>query len=294
MDQQYFIVVVAHSLHGRLRRLHVPHHIVYAILALALLGCFSLAGIVSSYARMAWKVANYNSLRKEVESLRSRYQTLQKVAHQTNQDLATLQLFADEVSIAYGIKQQLEGPKEIATEGRLVPTFSESLETYNFLKGASLARLQRPFAARWHVNNRPQIWPVDGRLTSYFGRRDDPFMDMRAFHTGVDITAPAGTAVRATADGIVTHAEWASGYGRLVVVDHGRGVSTYYAHLSRFNVVAGQEVRQGDIVGAVGSSGRAQSSHLHYEVRQGGTPVNPYPYMKATLAQVRGRRDFPF
>lgn len=294
MDQQYFIVVLAHSLHGRLRRIHVPHHIVYAILALALLGCFSLVGIVSSYARMAWKVSNYNTLRQEVESLRTRYQTLQKVAHQTNQDLASLQLFASEVSVAYGIKRQLEGPADIATEGRLVPTFSETIETYNFLKSASFSPIQRRYATRWHVNSRPEVWPVDGRLTSYFGRRDDPFSGLRAFHPGVDIVAPYGTPVRSTADGIVSHAEWSSGYGRLVVVDHGQGISTYYGHLSRFNVVAGQSVRLGDTLGFVGATGRAQSPHLHYEVRQGGTPVNPYPYMKATLAQGRGRRDFPF
>src|SRR5215813_10970096 len=103
MKQQYFIVVLAHSLHGRLRRIHVPHHAVYAVLALALLGCFSLFGMVSSYLRMVWKVANYNSLRSEVESLRMKYQTLEKSANQTNQQLASLQLFASEVSMAYGL-----------------------------------------------------------------------------------------------------------------------------------------------------------------------------------------------
>ena len=83
---------------------------------MALLGCISVAGFVTSYARMAWKVANYNSLRQEVEALRGRYQNLQKVVSQTNTQMASLQLFAKEVSVAYGIKQKLEGPADISAE----------------------------------------------------------------------------------------------------------------------------------------------------------------------------------
>jgi murein DD-endopeptidase MepM/ murein hydrolase activator NlpD len=113
-------------------------------------------------------------------------------------------------------------------------------------------------------------------------------------HTGVDISAPTGTPVRATADGIVTFAAWFSGYGQLVIVDHGGGYETYYAHLSRFAVVDGQEVRRGDQVGAVGSTGRVTAPHLHYEVRIGGAPVNPHTYLaRASFAQAV-KKDFPF
>jgi len=103
MKQEYFVVVVAHSLHGRLRRIHIPHQAVYAIVALALVGSFSVFGFVASYARMAWKVANYNALKTEADGLRSRYQKLQKQVTQTNDQLASLQIYAREVSIAYGI-----------------------------------------------------------------------------------------------------------------------------------------------------------------------------------------------
>ena len=105
MKQEYFVVVLAHSLRGRLRRIQVPHQAVYVILALVLLGCFSVFGFVASYARMAWKVANYNALKREADGLRTRYQSLQKVVSETNQQLASLQLYAKEVSVAYGIKQ---------------------------------------------------------------------------------------------------------------------------------------------------------------------------------------------
>jgi murein DD-endopeptidase MepM/ murein hydrolase activator NlpD len=286
MKQEYFVVVLAHSLHGRLRRIHVPHHAVYAILVLAVFGCFSVFGFVASYARMAWKVANYNALRGEADSLRARYRNLEKEVSQTHQQLASLELYAREVSMAYGIKQKLEGPSDISAEGKLVPTFAESLEDYNFLRSASTLSLQSRYAQRMRTVSTPSLWPVEGRLMGAFGRRSDPFSgEGTEFHTGVDISAPPGTPVRATADGIVVSAGWSGGYGRLVVIDHGGGTQTYYAHLSRFYVQTGQEVRGGELVGAVGATGRVTAPHLHYEVRIGGAPVNPYRYLKSPVFQ---------
>jgi murein DD-endopeptidase MepM/ murein hydrolase activator NlpD len=294
LNQPYFIVVLAHSLHGRLRRVHVPYQFVYVVLGLALLGTISLAGLVTSYARMALKVANYNDLREEVQTLRTRYQHLENDSRQKGVQLASLQLLANEVSVAFGIKRTLEGPVEIAHEGRLVPTLRESLEEYNFLKSANLSRVSRRANPLFHSNMLPNVWPVDGRLMSNFGNRTDPFSGGGAWHAGVDISAPSGTAVKASADGVVAGAEWAGAYGRLVVLDHGSGIQTYYAHLSRMDVVAGQWVRRGSVVGRVGATGRVTSAHLHYEVRRGGTPINPAPYLKATLAQSRVKKDLLF
>jgi murein DD-endopeptidase MepM/ murein hydrolase activator NlpD len=293
MKQSYFIVVLAHSLHGRLRRIHVPQRVIYLVVAFALIGCFSVFGFVSSYARMAWKVANYNALRQEITSLRARYDRLQRVAEERNDQLAQLQLFASEVSMAYGLKQKLEGPADISREGRLVPTIPESFAEYDLLRTANLSSYYHRYPRSWQTNIRPALWPVDGRLQSYFGKRLDPFSGEGALHRGVDITAPSGTAVRAAADGVVLHAGMMSGYGRLVIIDHGNGYQTYYAHLSRFAVVPGQEIRQNETLGGLGSSGRATAAHLHYEVRRYGTPQNPVHYMNHTrVAQLR--RDFPF
>ncbi len=292
MKQQYFILVLAHSLHGRLRRIHIPHQVVYIVLVLAMVGGFSIFGFVSSYARMAWKVANYNSLRNEADQLRTRYQNLQKVVNQTNEQLASLEMFATEVSAAYGIKQKLEGPSDIASEGTLVPTFSESLDEYNYLRSSNLSRSS--YSRRWHLNTRPNIWPVDGPLMSSFGERTDPFSGEGALHKGVDISAPIGTLVRATADGIITFADREGGYGRLVVIDHGNGFETYYAHLSRIDVIEGQEIRQGEFLGAVGASGRVTAPHLHYEVRIAKTPVNPYRYLMTSTPVQQVKAEFPF
>jgi murein DD-endopeptidase MepM/ murein hydrolase activator NlpD len=297
MKQEYFVVVLAHSLRGRLRRVHIPHQAVYITLALALLGCFSLFGFVASYARMAWKVANYNALRKEADQLRSRYQNLQKVVSQTNEQLASLEVFANEVQVAYGIKQKLEGPSDISSEGKLTPSFAESIADYNYLQTANnLSMGSRVYRRLQPQDAQPSIWPVDGRLMGGFGNRTDPFSGEGAFHAGVDITAPIGTPIRATADGIVIFAEMENGYGRLIKVSHGNGVQTYYAHLSRFYVQAGQDVRRGEVIGAVGTSGRVTAPHLHYEVRLGGAPVNPYRFLANTsvFQQPVTHKDFSF
>jgi len=110
----------------------------------------------------------------------------------------------------------------------------------------------------------------------------------------VDISSPLGARVLATADGIVMFADRDGGYGRLVVVDHGNGFETYYAHLSRFDVMAGQEIRQGEPVGAVGASGRVTAPHLHYEVRVRKAPVNPYRYLMAQPTVQQARAAFMF
>ena len=294
MKQHYFVVVLAHSLHGRLRRIHVPHQALYVLLGLALLGSFSLFGMVSSYLRMTWKVSNYNTLRTEVDTLRIQYHALQRENDQKEAQLAELQILASEVTLALGLKRNVDS-SDIMDEGLLVPTFNESIDQYNFLKSASFSRLQRSYPRSWQKNTLPAIWPVTGRLLSHFGDRQDPFSGEGAFHSGLDIQAPQGTSVRASADGVVEHAEFVSGgYGKLVVIDHGNGIQTWYAHLSGFEVIPGQEIRRGEILGYSGATGRATSPHLHFEVRRGGNPVNPYPYLaKSTLVEP-APPDLPF
>ncbi len=293
MRQPYFILVLAHSLHGRLRRVHIPYRALYAVLGFLLVASLFAFGIFSSYLRMSWKVANYNSLRTEVETLRSRYQRLQEEASRKDQQLASLQLMASEVSVAFGIKHRLEGPPDISSDSKLVPTYRESLAEYDFLKSANYSMLRRNYVRQWQLNVRPSLWPVYGRLMSTYGGRSDPLSGEGAFHSGVDLEATVGTPVRASADGVVSHAEWGGGYGRLVIIDHGNSMQTYYAHLSRYYVVPGQEVRQGQVIGYSGESGRVTGPHLHYEVRVGGTPINPYPYLtKTSLVSVK--KDLPF
>jgi murein DD-endopeptidase MepM/ murein hydrolase activator NlpD len=295
LKQDYFIVVLAHSLHGRLQRVHIPYRVIYSACGVVAFLMLVLFGVAGSYARMALKVANYNSLQHEAQMLRQRYDNLQKKVKQTNEQLASLQLLADEVTTAYGVKKSLAGSPDLIAEAPLMPSMRETLAEYNYLRTTNLAARSRNIFSRANVNVLPSAWPIHGRLEGGYGGRSDPFSGEGAMHTGIDISAPIGTPVKVTADGIVIHANWNGGYGRCVIVDHGNGYQTWYAHLSRMDVVEGQEIRQGDIVGLVGATGRATGPHLHYEVRIHSTPVNPYRFMQRSLAlQAAPASDFPF
>lgn len=294
MKQHYFVLVLAHSLHGRLRRIHIPHQALYVVLALALFGSVSLFGMVSSYLRMTWKVANYNSLRSENDALRSKYQQLERDNDEKQQQLASLQMMATEVTAALGLNRTVEGPEDISTEGELTPNYQESLDEYNFLKTASLSRLDHQFPHAWQKNVVPSMWPVNGRILSRYGDREDPFSGEGEIHTGVDISASMGTPVHAAADGVVESADYDRGYGKLVIIDHGNGYRTWYAHLSRYEVVPGEEIRRGEVLGYSGATGRVTAPHLHFEVRVKGAPVNPAPYLQRSALLQQVRPDLPF
>ena len=129
----------------------------------------------------------------------------------------------------------------------------------------------------------PYRTPVLGEieLSSGFGVRTDPFLGRPAMHTGLDFRASTGDPVRATANGRVVSAGWAGGYGRMVEIDHGNGLSTRYGHMSRINVKVGEQIHIGQIVGEVGSTGRSTGPHLHYETRIDGEAVDPQRFLRA-------------
>lgn len=156
------------------------------------------------------------------------------------------------------------------------------------------ARIQRQgyqamldtLGARETVRGRiPSIRPVDtGWLSSRFGLRVDPFTNQQTFHRGIDFSVRAGTTVRVTGDGVVVAVQQQRGLGRVVKVDHGDGVLTVYAHLSKALVEKGQTVRRGDVIAHSGNSGRSTAPHLHYEIRVGGRSVNPLSYILDSYA----------
>ena len=149
--------------------------------------------------------------------------------------------------------------------------------------GAMIARLQRQreraFIPATGKGSKFD-WPVRGPLASPFGDRIHPILKRKILHAGIDVAAPNGTAVKTAAPGEIIYNGWLRGYGRVVVVDHGRGFSTLYAHLSASLVKEGQVVRDGATIARVGKTGNVTGYHLHFEVRHYGTPVNPIKYLK--------------
>lgn len=140
----------------------------------------------------------------------------------------------------------------------------------------------------------PSLRPIERMsLSSSYGMRVHPITGRAARHNGIDIPAPRGTAIYATADGIVGRAQWLGGYGNYVDINHGNSIETRYGHMTRYTVSPGQRVKQGDIIGYVGSTGRSTGNHLHYEVRIEGAPVNPMPFVQAdqmAMAALSGKK----
>lgn len=158
--------------------------------------------------------------------------------------------------------------------------------------GASAVRSAAPAPARRAVAI-PSLNPVEGvRLSSGYGMRTHPVLGGRRAHKGIDLAAPTGTPIRATADGTVNMADWNGGYGLYVELNHGGDLETRYGHMSRIAVAPGQQVRKGDVIGYVGSTGRSTGPHLHYEVRVAGQSVNPMLYMPASMQGSAFREAF--
>ncbi len=179
-------------------------------------------------------------------------------------------------------KTALSYPAPAATQNTKRPVLVNDIAVVSSVSKESPAKIVSPSAlpAGSASANIPSIWPVSGPLSSGFGVRGNPFGGPGSeFHKGQDISVPQGTPVVATADGTVVIAGWLRGYGWVVYIDHGNGISTRYGHLSRIDVAVGQSIRRGEQLGLSGSTGRSTGPHVHYEVRINGQAVNPLQYL---------------
>ncbi len=294
MRKRFYILFVTRDANGELRKIHIPLHYMYVFLAGTILGMLTITGIAGSYTRMALKVTRFNQLRSEQQQLKTRYERLEKAAQEKDIQVASLGLLASEVSTLYGLKTEpaLADPRDFTQQ-----QLDSSIDQLHALKrsaltggttlGLSMRVNRQATIADWlKLSQAPTLWPVEGRITGAFGERIDPFNGEGAFHRGVDISSAYGHAIIAPADGTVMFADFMSGYGRMIVIDHGYGISTRYGHMSSFAVAEGQSVKRGDIIGYVGMSGRSTGPHLHYEVWLHDTPVNPYRYLRVTSAKM--------
>ncbi|MGA7157290.1 MAG: M23 family metallopeptidase [Acidobacteriaceae bacterium] len=320
-----FIVYVTQSEDGAVERVGIPMRYVYIFVAAAVVGMFSIAGMAGSYSRMLVKAESINRMRDELATTRKDYAGLEQKAHEKDVQAASLGSLAVEVSAIYGLTagklthlhgyhpsrsaaaEAAKAPLKDASSGFTDDSYYKSLDTFYALK----ATADEGLAAQQAVNpnlgvrsvlsdfasfdasvgrNVPDMWPVMGPITSGFGEREDPVLGNGEgeFHEGVDIGDPDGTPVHAPAGGRVIKAGPGTGYGREIQIDHGNGIVTLYGHLSAYNVVAGETVVKGQVIGYVGHSGRTTGSHLHYEVQVRGIPVNPHKYLRTTMAQLGG------
>ncbi len=242
---------------------------------------YEVAHLYESHAILEFENANY---RTATEQLAGQIMALQTAMSDLGAKAAldpSLQNSMDKLP-AVVKSRAMGGPTANTTLALVTPGLSSPENTFGLLKDLLSGLEDRLQTVRSDVNKRnqlaaatPSIWPTHGWLSSSMGNRADPFTGEKDFHPGLDISADKGDPVYSTADGKVVNASAAGNYGNLVIVDHGYGLETRYGHLSAFKVKLDQTVKRGDLLGLVGSTGRATSSHLHYEVRANGRILNP-------------------
>jgi len=292
MERKLYTFLIFPGLHGKVHKIQLPFYVFYLVLAFSLVGVTTVVALASSYTRMLLKISDYNSMRADREALKNQYRSLEKVVTQTNAKLNSLESLATEVALTYGFGEARRStfPRSLLvlaaqSNPTLDSSYHASLYAFNLLK-TSAANAPTDAMARSLLLSAasdqaaiPSIWPVRGQVTAGFGERLDPLSSEGTFHAGIDIAAPRGTTVECAADGIVVAAGYDAGYGNAILVDHGSGITSKYGHLSKIDVVIGQEVKRGQIIGAVGATGKTTGPHLHYEVHVRDMPVNPAKYL---------------
>lgn len=282
-DERFYAFIVSKTSRSRsyVRRFSVHKRWVKAsALVVTFLFCaaaYGVYGLTREAVHLRTEEEN-NRLRMENERQRQKLRKLENRVEAIETDARRL----SEMSGVAPEQGEEEGTSPHGAGGpalELDPAAVERLET----RAARLETDLRLYEAALRERARvPSTWPVEGESTDSFGVRGNPFGGGGAeFHSGQDIAAPRGTPVYAPAEGRVAQAGWQNGYGQLVVVDHGNGLTTRYGHLSKIEVTAGQELKRGDRLGQVGSTGRSTGPHLHYEVRVGELPVSPRHYLPA-------------
>ncbi len=282
---KWFSVIFFPEGDSRVRRVRLRGGVVKFVLCC----CFALTGLLAFFAYSYFNFTiDHDELRRlRVETSQQR-QTLRHLVadleelHQQMNILATTEArvrqLADLEAVPQGIPVAIGGLPEPGAADAV----SEIERQINKLQVKIELRRQRQEGVRNLLNDQvslsratPKGWPTKGWLTSYFGMRKSPFTGRRVMHEGLDIAARTGTPVVATADGIVARVKYASDYGKMVIIDHGYGYRTIFAHNSKILVDAGQRIKRGEMIARVGNTGRSTGSHLHYELRLNGVPIDP-------------------
>ncbi len=273
-------VLVTLKRRNRFFNLSVPVLPIYVVLVCA--ACLLAAGMLLGGGLWgeSYRTAR---LRRENEALKKRIEFYAAAIDTFRQFLVTAEKMDNKLRAAMSLSlipsdirlMGIGGPGRTPADARV----DNLLRRVRF-ESQSLAEIEAAMNVQQErLQYTPSIWPVRGWVTSGFGRRRDPFTGIRVMHNGIDIVAPAGTPVVASADGRVKFAGWRPGWGRVVEIDHGWGVCTFYGHCRTTLVKVGSRVKRGDTIATVGSSGRSTGTHLHYGLTVNGNWTDPANYI---------------
>jgi murein DD-endopeptidase MepM/ murein hydrolase activator NlpD len=307
----HFTLMIVPDAHSEVRRVQVEKRKVYVASLLALGVVSVVLAVAVHYSFLLHEAFTADELRVENERLKTEVSALADRVAAVDAHLADVRRFDEKLrsmtdlrddgrELAMGPLRQGETPlsatahsdhpfavpaeREDPVTRSLTRTLLDSrldgLELEAMRQASSLGEMVDLFNRRdGLLPSTPTTWPAKGWITSTFGPREDPFTGERIMHLGIDLAAPEGAQVRAPAAGTVTFVGERAAYGNMIAIDHGRGIATHYAHLSRVLVKVGDVVERGQHIGGVGNTGRSTGPHLHYEVRVNGVPVNPRRYV---------------
>jgi len=288
-DKRFTILVIPEGSH-QVRRFGVRLSVLKRIAAAAVVLALGLAGLITDYVLTNLDQNELERLQVENLSQREELHRLVVKLEDLRQEIVVLAQNDAKVRVM----AKLSAPKSDSMVGVGGPATQEDVNREFSVIQQRIDEVRRQIDLRRESQEeiqgilndqrsllaaKPGGWPVKGWLTSSFGMRRDPFNGRRKMHEGLDIAARTGTSVTATADGIVSSVKTEPGYGKVVILDHGYGYRTIYGHNSRYYVKVGQRVRRGERIAAVGNTGRSTGSHVHYEIRLNGVPVNPRKYL---------------
>jgi murein DD-endopeptidase MepM/ murein hydrolase activator NlpD len=301
MRSPRYTILIANRNTGAVRRLAVRRRPLFlsAMAVLAVPVVLALAGIGIGQASQA----EYDALKLANENLRIENDSYREATGELAEQVATLQtalaqlgdssidpatLAAIEKLPAVVRSRAMGGSTLQGAMAKQIASTSTPATTFGVLRDLLGSLEDRIDTVRSRVEKQqalaratPSLFPVAGFVSSLYGPRKDPFTGGPDFHAGVDFSAPHGTPVKATADGTVEAIGYMGNYGNAIVLTHGYGIGTRYGHLSRFAVQIGQTVKRNQIIGFVGSTGRATSSHLHFEILLNKQPINPLRILAA-------------
>jgi len=292
MAKRFYTFIVVPNASSRLHKVRVPVQVMYVFAAIGFISFFVAVGLSFNYIRMSFKVSDYNTIQSENTELKVQTKNLEVSTKKLNTKITDLETLSEKLSSLiendsftkkFG-KNGIGGSKvdyptsEIlknAPKDDIESLKDRAAELENHMTMLNQIAEKRAKTIRYT----PTIWPLNGRVGSHYGGREDPFTGGTEVHVGLDISGMYGAPVYAPADGLVIFASRKSDYGNLIIIDHGNGLTTRLGHLSRFQTRVGRTVTKGEVVGYVGMTGRTTGPHLHYEVRVNDRPVNPRNYL---------------
>lgn len=283
MDSKHHTIIVVPHARARLRKFRLTTAQIVGTAVTGVVVTIASCALVFGFFASDISSDDLDKLRAENEALRSANEGFESSLGELRTQLADYEDRTRKLAIVAGVDTLTTetglGGGELSLEAPRAGVFDEIANRAGSLS-ANLDAVEEKLDTRmkW-ISATPSLVPAKGIFTSGFGGRRDPLTGRPAFHGGLDISAPTGTPIVATADGVVTLAGWDSSLGKAVRISHGFGVQTRYGHMSRVVVEAGQRIKRGEVIGYVGSTGRSTGAHLHYEVYRDGEAVDPLAYI---------------